>query len=123
MTCADVGSRGCHDIPTPNLDKLAASGVRFNPGGAVTGLPTSEMTIADRLHAPGYKSALIGTWHLGGKEAMQRQRRGAEGFFGFLGAGNQGAAAAKLYNLRDDIGEGRDLATAQLDKVGELQSK
>src|SRR5918997_1724812 len=29
---ADVGFHGCKDIPTPNLDALAASGARFTNG-------------------------------------------------------------------------------------------
>src|SRR6266567_3669800 len=29
---ADVGFHGCKDIPTPNLDRLAASGVRCTSG-------------------------------------------------------------------------------------------
>jgi hypothetical protein len=32
MGYADVGFHGCRDIPTPNLDALAASGVRFTSG-------------------------------------------------------------------------------------------
>ena len=32
MGYADVGFQGCKDIPTPNLDALAASGVRFTSG-------------------------------------------------------------------------------------------
>ncbi len=32
MGYADVGFHGCKDIPTPNLDALAASGVRFTSG-------------------------------------------------------------------------------------------
>ena len=39
------------------------------------------------------------------------------------GAGNQGVTAAKLYNLRDDIGEARDLAATQPEKAQELQSQ
>ena len=31
----DAGFNGCTDIPTPNLDKLAASGIRFTQGYAV----------------------------------------------------------------------------------------
>jgi hypothetical protein len=32
MGYADVGFHGCKDIPTPNMDALAASGVRFTSG-------------------------------------------------------------------------------------------
>src|SRR5512133_723010 len=32
MGYADVGFHGCREIPTPNLDALAASGVRFTSG-------------------------------------------------------------------------------------------
>src|SRR6185436_12672506 len=78
MGYADVGFHGCKDIPTANLDALAAAGVRFtngyvsgpycsptraglmtgryqtrfghefNPDRAVNGLPLTERTIADR---------------------------------------------------------------------------
>src|SRR5215210_4066347 len=83
MGYADVGFHGCKDIPTPHLDKLAASGVKFtngyvtgpycsptraglltgryqqrfghefNPGGGMQGMPTSEKTLADRLKKAG----------------------------------------------------------------------
>ena len=32
MGYADVGIHGCKDIPTPNIDSLARSGVRFTNG-------------------------------------------------------------------------------------------
>lgn len=111
---ADVGFQGCKDIPTPNLDALAAAGVRFTSGyvsgpycsptraGLMTGryqtrfghefnpgdregLPLSERTIADRLKAAGYVTGLVGKWHLGSQPAMHPQRRGFDEFFGFLG--------------------------------------
>lgn len=115
MGFADVGFHGCQDIPTPNLDALAASGVRFtngyvsgpycsptraglltgryqqrfghefNSGGAGGGLPVTETTLADRLKLAGYKTGLVGKWHLGGNDAMHPQRRGFDEFFGFLG--------------------------------------
>jgi arylsulfatase A-like enzyme len=47
MGYADVGFHGCKDIPTPNLDALAASGVRFT-NGYVTGpycSPTRAMSL------------------------------------------------------------------------------
>jgi arylsulfatase A-like enzyme len=114
MGYADVGFHGCKDIPTPNLDALAATGVRFTSGyvsgpycsptraGLLTGryqsrfglefnptgtqgMRTNEITIADRLKAAGYRTALIGKWHLGTPEAMRPPRRGFDEFFGFLG--------------------------------------
>lgn len=115
MGYADVGFHGCTDIPTPHLDKLAAGGVKFtsgyvtgpycsptraglltgryqtrfghefNPGGGDDGLPVSEKTLADRLKGAGYKTALIGKWHLGNLPQFHPQARGFEEFFGFLG--------------------------------------
>ena len=115
MGYADVGFHGCRDIPTPHLDALAASGVRFtngyvsgpycsptraglltgryqtrfghefNPGGSGEGLPPAETTIANRLKAAGYTTALVGKWHLGSRADLQPQRRGFDEFFGFLG--------------------------------------
>ena len=32
MGYGDLGSYGCKDIPTPNIDQLAAEGVRFTDG-------------------------------------------------------------------------------------------
>jgi len=115
MGYADVGFHGCKDIPTPHLDALAASGVRFtngyvsgpycsptraglltgryqqrfghefNGGGEGGGLPVTEITIANRLKSAGYATALIGKWHLGASAAMHPQKRGFDDFFGFLG--------------------------------------
>ncbi|MCX7887533.1 MAG: sulfatase-like hydrolase/transferase [Verrucomicrobiae bacterium] len=111
---ADVGFHGCKDIPTPNLDALAAAGVRFTQGyvsgpycsptraGLMTGryqtrfghefnppgtqgLPLTEITVADRLRAAGYVTGLIGKWHLGSAPSLHPQRRGFDEFFGFLG--------------------------------------
>jgi arylsulfatase A-like enzyme len=114
MGYADVGFHGCKDIPTPNLDSLAASGARFSHGyvsgpycsptraGMLTaryqqrfghefnpsgdhGMPTTETTIADRLKAAGYKTALVGKWHLGSRPEFHPLKRGFDEFFGFLG--------------------------------------
>jgi arylsulfatase A-like enzyme len=115
MGYADVGFQNCKDIPTPNLDALAASGVRFtngyvtgpycsptraglmtgryqtrfghefNPGGATAGLPLSETTLADHLKTAGYATGLVGKWHLGSQKLMHPQKRGFDEFFGFLG--------------------------------------
>jgi arylsulfatase A-like enzyme len=114
MGYADVGFHGCKEIPTPNLDALAASGVRF-PQGYVTGpycsptragllsgryqqkfghefnptgddgMPTTVTTVADRLRGAGYRTALVGKWHLGSAPGMHPLERGFDEFFGFLG--------------------------------------
>ena len=115
MGYADVGFHGCKDILTPNLDALAASGVRFtngyvsgpycsptraglltgryqqrfghefNGGGVGGGLPVSETTLANRLKSAGYATGLVGKWHLGSSDKMHPQLRGFDEFFGFLG--------------------------------------
>src|SRR5215203_2276166 len=46
-------------------------GHEFNPGDrsmADYGLPVEQTTIADRLRAAGYRTALIGKWHLGSRD-------------------------------------------------------
>jgi arylsulfatase A-like enzyme len=58
--------------------------VLLNNGGQGQGLATQEATIADRLRAAGYATALVGKWHLGEEDAFHPQRRGFEQFFGFL---------------------------------------
>jgi len=115
MGYADVGFHGCKDIPTPHLDALAKSGVRFtngyvsgpycsptraglmtgryqqrfghdfNSGGPGGGLPVTETTMADRFQAAGYATGAVGKWHLGTAPQFHPQKRGFQEFFGFLG--------------------------------------
>ena len=95
---ADVGTYGSENIDTPNIDQLAADGIKFTsfyaqplcgpsraalltgrypvrirePGGAKhpnTTLDASEVTIAEILQQAGYATALIGKWHLAGDGA------------------------------------------------------
>lgn len=130
MGYADVGFHGCQDIPTPHLDALAASGVRFtngyasgpycsptraglltgryqnrfghefNPGGGNQGLPVTETTLADRLKAAGYVTGIVGKWHLGALPEMHPQQRGFDEFFGFLGGAHSYFLSAGI--LRGD---------------------
>jgi arylsulfatase A-like enzyme len=63
-------------------------GFEFNPGpvaGDDVGLPVSETTLADRLKAAGYKTGMVGKWHLGYTEKYHPNKRGFEEFYGFLG--------------------------------------
>ena len=111
---ADFGFQGCKDIPTPNLDRLAASGLRFTQGyvpgcvcspsragilsgktpvrighennlESVGGIDTATVLLPARLHAAGYHTGAIGKWHLGSGPEYQPWRRGFDEFYGFLG--------------------------------------
>jgi arylsulfatase A-like enzyme len=134
MGYADVGFHGCKDIPTPNLDKLAAEGVRFssgyvsgpycsptraglmtgryqqrfghefNPGGG-NGLPLAETTIADRLKTAGYVTGCVGKWHLGSAPAMHPQKRGFDEFFGFLAGAHSYFDAGGVMRGTTPVGE------------------
>jgi arylsulfatase A-like enzyme len=64
-------------------------GHEFNPGNNAVrtdfGLPLTEKTIADALKAAGYKTALVGKWHLGSTPEYHPLKRGYDEFYGFLG--------------------------------------
>jgi arylsulfatase A-like enzyme/pimeloyl-ACP methyl ester carboxylesterase len=61
-------------------------GHEFNtPLADDVGLPLDQVTMADRLKAAGYRTALIGKWHLGSAQRFHPMNRGFDEFFGFLG--------------------------------------
>lgn len=133
MGYADVGFHGCQDIPTPHLDRLAADGVRctngyvtgpycsptraglmtgryqqrfgheFNPGGKEAGLPVGETTLAQRLKGAGYRTALIGKWHLGEEDRFHPQQRGFDELFGFLGGAHDYFSDKGLLRDREPV--------------------
>ncbi len=92
----DVGCYGAKSIPTPNIDRIAAEGIRFTSGycsastctptrySLLTGvyafrqkgtgvappnspsiIPANTPTIASVLKSAGYRTSVIGKWHLG----------------------------------------------------------
>ena len=65
-------------------------GHEFNPGPPTAtnidvGLSLKEKTLADRLKAAGYATALVGKWHLGHDKKFHPLNRGFQEYFGFLG--------------------------------------
>lgn len=126
MSWAQPGCYGGKLAPTPHMDELARSGVRFTQGyssacicspgrvGLITGryqartghdsnttrpgteLELSETTIAQRLKQSGYKTGLVGKWHLGHTtEAHLPQNRGFDWSVGSLGNVSARALADK----------------------------
>jgi arylsulfatase A-like enzyme len=112
---AEFGFQGNADIPTPNIDSIAKSGIRFPQGyvsgpycsptraGLLTGryqtrfghefnstaqasgLSLQETTFPERMKALGYATCAIGKWHLGTKPRYRPMKRGFDEFYGTLG--------------------------------------
>jgi len=62
---------------------------RWAPENRESGLPLSESTLADTLGKVGYKTGLIGKWHLGCHPDLHPLKRGFNEFFGHLGGGHR----------------------------------
>jgi arylsulfatase A-like enzyme len=102
-------------IPTPNIDALAQSGIRYDTAyttapvcspsragllsgrfqgrfgfyyllvGRQAGMPGTETTIAEVAKKAGYQTAMVGKWHVGEAPGMQPLDQGFDSFYGFLG--------------------------------------
>lgn len=130
---ADLGVYGQTDFQTPNLDRLAAQGVRFTqayansavcsatrfalmtgryqyrlPGGLEEplvrvadglGLPPEHPTLPSLLRAQGYRTALLGKWHLGRPPHYGPLKSGYDTFFG------NHAGAIDYFTHKPGVGE------------------
>ena len=105
----DVGFQGATEIETPHLDRIAAAGVVFSNGyvayplcvpsraALMSGryparfgyeLPLSERTFAAYLQEAGYRTGIVGKWHLGTAPVHHPLNRGFDYFYGFTGGGH-----------------------------------
>jgi len=91
-------------------------GYEFNPDGSPDyGLPLTETTMADRLKAAGYRTALFGKWHLGSADRLHPMRRGFEEFYGFLGGDHSYVHVAHIdpgTNMPDPLLDGMKPASS-----------
>ncbi|MGI9264427.1 MAG: sulfatase-like hydrolase/transferase [Gammaproteobacteria bacterium] len=113
MGYADIGPYGGTDVQTPSLESLARSGARFSnyyaaspvcgPSRAALlsgfyparigmernvaadrgGLSASDSTLIRELKAAGYRTAMVGKWHLGRAHGYSPLSHGFDEFFGF----------------------------------------
>jgi arylsulfatase A-like enzyme len=118
---------GVFEPPAIQLDlhatALAVAGVAVKPEWKLDGVNLLPFLSGEKAGPP--HDALY--WRFGEQTAIRagdfklvRYDRNADTR---TGGARQGATQAKLYNLRDDIGETKDLAAAMPDKVTELQAK
>lgn len=112
MGYGDIGPFGSTENDTPNLDRMAAEGMKLTsfyaapvcsasraqlltgsyaprvsvPGvffpAGRNGLNPDEKTIADYLKALGYATACVGKWHLGDQVEFLPTRHGFDSYFG-----------------------------------------
>lgn len=71
----------------------------FAPNDVEMGLPLTEQTLATVLKPAGYKSVVLGKWHLGAHPDLHPLKRGFDNFYGFLSGGHD--YFPKNYTLND----------------------
>ncbi len=63
------------------------------------GIPTSEITFGELFKANGYKTAVIGKWHLGFEEPFHPNKRGFDYYYGFYQSHSMFAAESDTVNI------------------------
>lgn len=82
-------------------------GFEYNPGDNAhsnpnTGMPTDQVLVEDRLHARGYRTGLIGKWHLGNLPGKTPMDRGFDRFYGIYGGASDYLPGVGSINLWDN---------------------
>jgi arylsulfatase A-like enzyme len=103
----DLSGYGQTNYQTPNLDALAAEGIRFTNYSAAPSAPTTQaalmlgrsyaraqqdvplapndVTVAEVLKLAGYRTGFIGNWDLGGENSLSVPwKKGFDEFAGYL---------------------------------------
>ncbi|SFC04844.1 Arylsulfatase A [Algibacter lectus] len=60
----------------------------YSPFDLYMGLPLEEKTFAKRMQETGYRTGIIGKWHLGAAAPYHPNNRGFDHFYGFLSGGH-----------------------------------
>ncbi|MGJ8641189.1 MAG: sulfatase family protein [Opitutaceae bacterium] len=62
--------------------------ITYSPFDIHQGLALDEKTFGERLQPAGYRTGIIGKWHLGASYPFHPNNRGFDYFYGFLGGGH-----------------------------------
>ena len=115
----DLSCYGAEDIATPNIDRMATEGAKFNSfyvsavcsptraalmtgshsirvgiGGVMFprnnhGLNPDEITLPELLKGQGYMTAIVGKWHLGNEDMFQPLNHGFDYWYGTPSSNSQ----------------------------------
>jgi arylsulfatase A-like enzyme len=118
----DLGCYGSTTIATPNIDRLAEQGMKFDSfyvhnrcsptrlafmtgchahrAGCSkviyrrerVGINPAEITVAELLKQAGYTTGIVGKWHLGEWETFNPVNHGFDSFYGFMEYGGEQGA-------------------------------
>jgi arylsulfatase A-like enzyme len=141
----DLSLNGNEDLHTPNIDKIALNGVRFDrffvspvcsPTRAeiLTGrhhtrtgvydvslggerINVDEETIGDLFKAAGYKTAAYGKWHNGMQAPYHPNTRGFDQFYGFC-SGHWGNYFNPVLEKNGELVKGKGFITDDLTNHG-----
>ncbi|NND98480.1 MAG: sulfatase [Pirellulaceae bacterium] len=124
---ADLGFQGSTDIRSPHIDQLASHAIRFTDGHVTAsvcspsraalmtgkyqqrfgheantppsdhGMDVDQSTMADAMKQLGYRTGVIGKWHLGDRDEFYPTRRGFDYFFGL-----REGSRSYFYNAKKD---------------------